>query len=71
MASIKPSVLQQLQIISKTLEGLIDYEGDVCGDDYTDAIVYSKIQDMVDEQITEINQQVTSDRVKVDKETLK
>ncbi len=51
---IKPSVLEQLQSISKTLEGLIDYEGDVCGEDYTDAIAYSKIQDLVDQQIWEI-----------------
>jgi len=51
---MSPSVLEQLQTISKTLEGLVDYEGDVCGGDYTDAITYSKIQDMIDQQIKEI-----------------
>jgi len=48
---IKPSVIEQLETISKTLQGLIDYEGDVCGGDITDAIAYSKIQDLVDQQI--------------------
>ena len=51
---IKPSVIDQLKTISKTLEDLEYYEYDVCGDDYTDAIVYSKLQDQVNIQIREI-----------------
>lgn len=51
---IKPSVIEQLKTISKTLEDLEYYEYDVCGDDYTDAIVYSKLQDQVNTQIREI-----------------
>lgn len=51
---IKPSVIDQLKTICGTLEDLEYYEYDVCGDDYTDAIVYSKLRDQVDAQIREI-----------------
>lgn len=51
---IKPSVINQLRAMSKTLENLEYYEYDVCGDNYTDAIVYSELRDQVDDQILEI-----------------
>jgi len=51
---IKPSVIDQLKTISKTLQELVDYEGDVCGEDYSDAIFYSKLQDQINEKIKEM-----------------
>jgi len=51
---IKPSVLEQLESIRKNFEELEKYEEDVCGEDYTDAIFYSRMQDLMNEQITEI-----------------
>lgn len=50
----KPSVVEQLRRISINFQELIDYESDVSGKDVTDSITYSKIKDMVDEQIKEI-----------------
>lgn len=46
--------MDQLITISKTLQELVDYEEDVCGGDYSNAIAYSKIKDSVDQQIWEI-----------------
>lgn len=42
---IKLSVIDQLKAISKNLEDLEFYCYDVDGDDPTDAIFYSKLQD--------------------------
>jgi hypothetical protein len=49
-----PSVLERLKTISKTLGDIVFYETAVSGDDYTDAIDFDKIKDLVDEKIKEI-----------------
>jgi len=54
MKRLKPSVIEQLKTISKILDDLEYYEYDVCGNDYTDAITYSKLRDQVEAQIKEI-----------------
>lgn len=54
--------MDQLKSISKTLQELVDYEGDVSGGDLNDAITYSKIQDLVDEQITELDSRADEDK---------
>ena len=51
---IKPSVIDQLKVISKTLEDLENYSMDVDGDDPTDAIFYSKLKDKINEKVREI-----------------
>ena len=52
----KSSVLDQLKAISKNLEDLEFYSYDVDGDDPTDAIFYSKLQDKINEKIKEIEE---------------
>ena len=54
MILIKPSVINQLKQVSKTLRDLEYYEMDVSSNDLTDAIFYSKLADQVDQQIKEI-----------------
>ena len=51
---IKPSVIDQLKAISKNLEDLEFYSYDVDGDDPTDAIFYSRLQDQIEQKIKEI-----------------
>jgi len=51
---IKPSVIDQLKEISTTLLHLEYYCYDVDGDDLTDAIFYSKLQDTINDKIEEI-----------------
>ena len=51
---IKPSLIDQLKQVSKTLRDLEYYEMDVSSNDLTDAIFYSKLADQVDQQIKEI-----------------
>jgi len=51
---IKPSVIDQLKAISKNLSDLELYCYDVDGDDPTDAIFYSKLQDTINEKIKEM-----------------
>lgn len=51
---IKPSVIDQLKSISKNLKDLEFYCYDVDGDDPTDAIFYSKLQDKINEKINEM-----------------
>jgi len=51
---IKPSVIDQLKAIAKNLSDLEFYCYDVDGDDPTDAIFYSKLQDQINEKIKEI-----------------
>lgn len=51
---VKPSVLDQLKVISKNLQDLEFYCNDVDGDDPTDAIFYSKLQDTINGKIKEI-----------------
>jgi len=53
---IKLSVLDQLKTISKNLKDLEFYSYDVDGDDPTDAIFYSKLQDKINEKIKEIEE---------------
>ena len=52
--AVKPSVIDQLKLISKNFEDLENYSMDVDGDDPTDAIFYSKLKDKVTEKIKEI-----------------
>jgi len=47
---IKPSVIDQLKTMVKNLY----YSYDVDGDDPTDAIFYSRLQDKINEKIKEI-----------------
>jgi len=49
----KPSVIEQLKSISKTLEGLIYYEFDV-GIDMSDAIDYLEIKRVIDAKLYDI-----------------
>jgi len=49
----KPSVIDQLKAISKNLSDLEFYSYDVDGDDPTDAIFFSKLQDTINEKIKE------------------
>ena len=51
---IKPSLIDQLKQVSKTLRDLEYYEMNVSSNDLTDAIFYSKLADQVDQQIKEI-----------------
>lgn len=51
---MKPSVIDQLKVISKNLEDLEFYSYDVDGNDLTDAIFYSKLQDQINDKIKEI-----------------
>lgn len=51
---IKPSVIDQLKTMVKTLRDLEYYSYDVDGDDPTDAIFYSKLQDQINEKIKEM-----------------
>lgn len=51
---IKPSVIDQLKAISKNLQDLEFYSYDVDGDDPTDAIFYSRLQDQINAKIKEI-----------------
>ena len=51
---IKPSVIEQLKIVSKNLSDLELYCYDVDGDNPTDAIFYSKLQDTINEKIKEM-----------------
>ena len=50
----KPSVVDQLKAISKNFSDLELYSYDVDGDDPTDAIFYSKLQDTINEKIKEM-----------------
>ena len=54
---MKPSVVDQLQTISETLDKLELYCYDVDGDDPTDAIFYSELQDKVNAKIKEIKEE--------------
>lgn len=54
MQKTKPSVIDQLKAMSKNLEDLEYYCYDVDGDDPTDAIFYSKLQDQINAKIKEI-----------------
>ena len=51
---IKPSVIDQLKTISKNFQDLEFYSYDVDGDDPTDAIFYSKLQDQLNNKIKEM-----------------
>ena len=51
---IKPSVIDQLKAISKNFKELEFYSYDVDGDDPTDAIFFSKLQDTINEKINEM-----------------
>jgi len=51
---IKSSVIDQLKAISQNFKDLEYYCFDVDGDDHTDAIFYSKLQDTIDEKIKEM-----------------
>lgn len=53
MSEIKPSVIDQLKAISKNLSDLEFYSYDVDGDDPTDAIFFSKLQDQINDKIKE------------------
>lgn len=53
---IKPSVIGQLKIISQNFKDLEYYCMDVDGDDPTDAIFYSKLQDTINEKIKEMEE---------------
>ena len=53
---VKPSVIDQLKIISKNLSDLELYSYDVDGNDPTDAIFYSKLQDTINEKIKEMEE---------------
>jgi len=57
MQKVKPSVIDQLKTIFNTLKDLEYYSYDVDGDDPTDAIFYSKLQDTINEKIKEIENQ--------------
>lgn len=50
---IKPSVIEQLQSITKTLDELVNYENDV-SNDLEDAIFYTKISDKIKQKIKDI-----------------
>ena len=50
----KPSVIDQLKTMVKTLQDLEYYSYDVDGDDPTDAIFYSRLQDQINEKIKEM-----------------
>lgn len=54
MSKIMPSVIDQLKTISNNLKELEYYCMDVDGNDPTDAIFYSNLQDMVNNKIKEI-----------------
>lgn len=51
---INPSVIDQLKAISQNFKDLEYYYMDVDGDDPTDAIFYSKLQDTINEKIKEM-----------------
>lgn len=53
MNKIKPSVIDQLKSISKNFKELEFYSYDVDGNDPTDAIFFSKLQDTINEKIKE------------------
>ena len=53
---IKPSVIDQLKAISKNLQDLEYYSYDVDGDDPTDAIFYSRLQDQINDKIKEMEE---------------
>ena len=54
MSKMMPSVIDQLKTISNNLKELEYYSMDVDGDDPTDAIFYSKLQDTINEKIKEM-----------------
>jgi len=54
---IKPSIIDQLKTMSKNLQDLEYYSYDVDGDDPTDAIFYSKLQDQLNEKIKEFEEE--------------
>ena len=53
----KPSVIDQLKLITKNLQDLEFYSYDVNGDDLNDAIFYSKLQDQINEKIIEFEEE--------------
>lgn len=53
---IKPSVIDQLKAISQNFKDLEFYCYDVDGNDPTDAIFYSKLQDTINEKIKEMEE---------------
>jgi len=54
MTKIKPSVIEQLETMEKTLAGLEQYEMDVSRNDLTDCIFYAKMKDRIHWQLIEI-----------------
>lgn len=55
---IQPSIINQLKTITKNFQDLEYHSYDVDGNDPTDAIFYSRLQDQINEKIKEIDDSV-------------